>query len=400
MRAARPGSEGTGAPRPPVLVAPPSRPAPAGPVRAGEWDDNANWREFNAYLAGQVHLPLEPVDVSRRRFIVVRDRAGKPLPNCSVTVGESAGQGPTLALTTSAEGRAWFFPRAEGFVGSRFEARVRCAGSEATQAFVVDRPDGVVDVKLDVSRPRAPRVVDVAFILDTTGSMGEEIEAVKETIRRATGLFRNLGAQIRIALVEYKDNRDAFVTRVYGFSTDLARFSQQVDGLYAAGGGDTPENANRGLSVALSDLSWSRTSVARMAFLIGDAPPHLDDPQEVSYAASMRRANRRGIKVYTIAASGMDATGQAVWRQIAQYTGATNMFVERGGAGPQSRGGGDPKSSCGGTQTDFRSGNLHELVTEKVRGAVAALDRDPLRIAGVGQDENAKPCRERLVLAR
>ena len=61
---------------------------------------------------------------------------------------------------------------------------------------------------------------------------------------------------------------------------------------------------------------------------------------------------------------------------------------------------GDPKSSCGGTQTAYTSGHLDDLVVAKVRGELGALDADPHRIAGLGRDENAKPCDERLVLAR
>ena len=89
-----------------------------------------------------------------------------------------------------------------------------------------------------------------------------------------------------------------------------------------------------------------------------------------------------------------------VWRQIAQDTGGTNMFVLRGGAGPQSTGAGDAESSCGGTHKNYSSGNLAELITGKVTGSLRALDDDPLLIAGLGKDENAKPCAERLTLAR
>jgi hypothetical protein len=113
----------------------------------------------------------------------------------------------------------------------------------------------------------------------------------------------------------------------------------------------------------------------------------------------MRDAAHKGIQLFTVAASGMDELGQVVMRQMAQYTGATNLFVLRGGAGPQSTGGGDPKSSCGGTQTNYASGNLDALIVQKVTRELKGLDRDPLRIAGLRVDENAKPCKERLMVA-
>ena len=65
----------------------------------------------------------------------------------------------------------------------------------------------------------------------------------------------------------------------------------------------------------------------------------------------------------------------------------------------QSTGAGDPRSSCGGTQTQFASGNLDALIVQKIKRELKGLDRDPLKIAGLRVDENAKPCGERLMVA-
>jgi hypothetical protein len=148
----------------------------------------------------------------------------------------------------------------------------------------------------------------------------------------------------------------------------------------------------------MNELGWSDRSVARLAFVIADAPPHLDY-QGPDYAADIKVASHRGIQLFTVAASGMDRLGQVVFRQMAQYTGGTNMFVLRGGAGPQSTGGGDPLSSCGGTHTNYSSGKLDELIVQKIRRELRALDADPMRIAGLGGDENAKACDQRMVFA-
>src|SRR6202041_916577 len=145
-------------------------------------------------------------------------------------------------------------------------------------------------------------------------------------------------------------------------------------------------------------LGWQDGSVGHFAFLVGDAPPHLDYQQDFSYAADMKTAAHRGIQIFTIAASGMDGLGQVVWRQIAQYTNASNLFVLRGGAGPQSVGGGDPRSSCGGTQKNYSSGNLDGLILSKINAELGAIEADPLRIAGLGEDENTKPCDQRVVM--
>ena len=368
-------------------------------VAAGEWDDNANYREFQRFLAGRDDVRFHALDIRDRQFLVVHDIDGKPVPGCRITAVD--GNGRVAQLITQSSGRAILFPHAEGLVGSELKVMASCAGGQTTRRITLVAGEGVHTLPLSTARALAGRpVFDIAFILDTTGSMGEEIEAVKDTIRQVASGIDGLGVNVRIAMIEYKDRGDSYVTRVHPFTSDLRGFAGAVAAIEADGGGDLPESVNAGLHDGVSKLAWSPASAARLAFLIGDAPPHLDYPQDVSYATSAKLAARRGIQLYTVAASGMDLLGQVVFRQVAQYTGATNLFVLRGGAGPQSTGAGDPASSCGGNQTEFTSGNLDQLLIARIRGAVAALDADPLRIPGLGQDENAKPCAARVVLAR
>lgn len=367
-------------------------------VRAGEWDDNANYGEYQKYLASASQLPFEKLDLSLRRFLVVRDVNGKGVVNCRVTVRDEAQH--QAVLTTTASGRALLFPRALGLVGTQLSGSADCYGQHQAVAFDTTDNDGVVEFRMPVARPAMSRTIDLVFVLDTTGSMSEEIDAVKDTLAKVASEAARGQAGLRVAVVEYKDQGDQFVTRIHPFSTDIADFSRRIDSIQAGGGGDTPEHANEGLRVAIDNLDWNDAASARLAFLIGDAPPHLDYPGDAGYSPSIKRAAARGIQLYTVAASGMDALGQAVWRQIAQFTGGTNLFVLRGGAGPQSTGAGEPTSSCGGTQANYASGNLDKLILAKLELTQRLLDLDPLRIAGLHRDENAKPCDERMVLAQ
>jgi hypothetical protein len=384
------GDEG----RPRMMIAEPV----AAAVKAGEWDDNANYREFQKWIASEQGLPFHRADATDRQFLVVRDADGKAVPRCPVVVSDE--QGHRVTLNTTASGRALLFPHAEGLSGRDLSASTSCQNGSASTRFSLAQSDGVIDLKLAVKRVLPPtRDVDLAFILDTTGSMSEEIAAVKATIQKVASALASSNVRLRVGLVEYKDRTDSFVTRVYPMTSDAAKFSRTVAGISANGGGDTPESMNEGLHVGLTGLEWSGSAVARMAFLIADAPPHLDYANDSDYAADMRDAAHKGIQVFTVAASGMDTLGQVVFRQIAQYTGATNLFVLRGGAGAASTGAGDPKSSCGGTQTSYSSGNLDALIVSKVTRELKGLDRDPLKIAGLRVDENAKPCSERLMIA-
>lgn len=399
---ARPMAVATATAAPPAEVARPE--APVAPVfagvKAGEWDDNANYRDFLGYVKNSASLGIEKLDVSARRFVVVQDKDGNGVPNCKVTIKDAQGQ-KSATLTTAASGRAVLFPRLFGFEG-KLTAKTSClAQTSAETSFDTNDSDGVAQLKLSVSRADVSKpAIDVVFILDSTGSMSEEIEGVKATLKTVLSKL-DQDVKIRVGLVEYKDREDSFVTKTYPLTNDVASLSASIAGISAQGGGDTPEDVNSGLSVAVSQMQWNDKAVARLAFLIADAPPHLDYQDGTPYSTSAKKAAEKGIKVFTVAASGMDNQGQAVFRQIAQVTGGTNMFVLRGGAGPQSTGGGDPTSSCGATHQNYSSGKLDQLIAGKIRLEVTSLKADPMRIPGLNKDENAKACNERvLIVAR
>jgi hypothetical protein len=361
-------------------------------VQAGEWDDNANFRDFQRYLKRQADDRAHKVDVSDRRILVVRDSDGKAVPDCRITIADGARK---VGLISSPAGRALLFPHAEHLSGQTLTARAECHNASAS-ATVAAHGDELTDLHLDTPRSLAAvRTLDVAFILDTTGSMSEEIAAVKRTLTRVAHDLDRQDLRVRVGLVEFRDRGDQYVTRVRPFSTDIAAFAKTIEEISANGGGDFPESVNAGVHVALHDLKWDETAVGRFAFLVGDAPPHLDYAQDFDYADEMKFAAHRGIEIFTVAASGMDDLGQTVWRQIAQYTGGTNLFILRGGAGPQSTGAGDPKSSCGDRQSNYTSGQLDELLVGVITRELRGLDGDPLRVPGLKEDERAKPCEER-----
>ena len=64
----------------------------------------------------------------------------------------------------------------------------------------------------------------------------------------------------------------------------------------------------------------------RLIFLIADAPPHLDYPQDKDYATEMMRAQEKG-KVFSVASSGLDKQGEYIFRQIAQQTMGKFLFI-------------------------------------------------------------------------
>ena len=73
-------------------------------------------------------------------------------------------------------------------------------------------------------------------------------------------------------------------------------------------------------------MRW-RTDAIRLIFLVADAPPHLDYPQDEDYLAEMVLARAKGIKIFSVASSGLDEQGEYIFRQLAQQTMGKFIFI-------------------------------------------------------------------------
>lgn len=162
--------------------------------------------------------------------------------------------------------------------------------------------------------------IEVGFVLDTTGSMSGLIEGAKQKIwsiasQMADGQPR---PEIRVGLIGYRDRGDAYVTRLTDLDQDIDAVYARLMQLRADGGGDTPESVNQALHEAVTRLSWSESQdVYKVIFLVGDAPPHVDYPNDVPFAESVRLAKSKGIVVNTVQCGNIQATA-SVWKQIAR----------------------------------------------------------------------------------
>jgi hypothetical protein len=169
--------------------------------------------------------------------------------------------------------------------------------------------------------PAAARpIVEVAFVLDTTGSMGPLIEGAKRKIWSiATAIIDcSPEAEIRMGLVAYRDIGDTYVTKKFDLTTDIQDLYGELLHFKAQGGGDWPESVNEALFVAVTKLSWSPgRNTTRIIFLVGDAPPHMDYPQDMKYPDVMRLARQQGIVVNAVQA-GTARDTERYWREIAQ----------------------------------------------------------------------------------
>lgn len=118
--------------------------------------------------------------------------------------------------------------------------------------------------------------VDLAFVVDTTGSMGNLIAAAqKQMVKMLEELTRAADIRLNLGVVEYRDHppQDKLVYRVHAFTANMKKAQQTIQDLSVEGGGDAPEAVFDGIVAACRELSW-RKCARRLLILVGDAPPH------------------------------------------------------------------------------------------------------------------------------
>lgn len=163
--------------------------------------------------------------------------------------------------------------------------------------------------------------LDVAFVLDTTGSMSGELH---EARTRAMELVAALQAarpqeRIRLGVVAYRDRGDAWLTRSSPLSEEAAVATRFLAGLDANGGGDAPEDVISGLHVALTELDWD-PAADKQVFLIADAPAHTDYADGPSLEQLAAQAVAQGVVVHAIGCRSLGPEGVTQLRGLAYAT--------------------------------------------------------------------------------
>jgi hypothetical protein len=147
----------------------------------------------------------------------------------------------------------------------------------------------------------ATRTVDLAICLDCTASMSGELAAVQAGIDDLMLFVGDVVHAFRLGLVAYRDRRDRFKTRGWGFTDEIGTARSRLWSLEAEGGGDSREAVYDGMKLALTEMAWEREHT-NVLVVIGDAPPHVGYGTQCVELAG--RAAGQGLVTHAIQADG------------------------------------------------------------------------------------------------
>ena len=351
--------------------------AQANILTAGEWNDNDNWEFFTELLKkGTVEFPSYGLDPAHRVKLTVTSADGKAVPN--LTVSMTGGTSDWTAKTDRSGVAYLFYNSADA--GKKLTIS---AGTKALTSFTVPedtvieitQPDpqqgttvsGVTEPTLttttlpgvfgysdgwydeeDWYTPQTtqpakglyvPEVVleasydgagadytdtEVMFILDTTGSMGDEIAFLKKDFAAIAKDVDN--GKMKFSVNFYRDEGDDYVTRCNPFTDDVDKICTLIKAENADGGGDTPEAVDQILQETLLQGQWSEKT-NKIAFLIFDAPPHKGDKISANIVEAVKAAAAKGIRVVPVVASNASRNTELFGRALSIITNANYVFL-------------------------------------------------------------------------
>lgn len=308
----------------------------SGLLTAGSFDDVANYSEFTAMLRnarGLSSVCQSLVSASHRQTLIrLCDQQGNPISNARCIVRRVNGaqtDAGAVELRTGTDGRAMLLTAhhsRQAVLPEQFLLQVLIDGHAKPVLEETLTAGRAWDLTVDCASSESPTSLDLALVIDTTGSMGDELEYLKTEIdsivASVSRMFPNVDQ--RYALITYRDNGDEYVCRTFDFTNSLSDLRRNLDAQSAAGGGDFPEAMDVALQSA-SQLTWRSGQAARVLFLVGDAPPHTGNINSALTAVeSLRQA---GVRIFPVGASGVEKTAELVLRTASLLTMGQYLFL-------------------------------------------------------------------------
>jgi len=376
----------------------------SGTLTAGGIDDNLNFAAFQGYLNRQQQddrsLPI--IDMSDRVTLSIVDDAGKGVSNASLRVLNSPiDSAPLIDTYVGTDGRFYLFPKFDGVTNSQIDLHLAAPADE------LGSPNSVLNTTLDLEQlpedrrltitlpgvaANLPHSLDVMFVIDTTGSMFDELRYIITELRDIISAVQARHQQIpmRFGLVVYRDIGDEYVVRDFAFTDSLNEMQIQLNEQKARGGGNYPEAMEQALEKAVT-AKWSQGNVARILFLVADAPPH--DKNLKMMLDPVRIARHKGLRIYPLAASGVGDKAEFMMRYAEVLTQGRYLFLtDDSGVGYSHK---EPSVPC------YVVTRLDKLIarvidSELTGQRIEANDEDILRTvgnydAGICGDSNPPP---------
>lgn len=338
----------------------------AGQITAGEWNDLNNWSFWES-----LNENSEFSEMSTYWSYNLRDRISVNIKSDSenvIDVPVSLLNSENEIIWTSRtnnKGNAALWPLLKNSKNSDSKNLKVRVGNETFENIQKYNQSKNNNLSLKNYIKRSPeKIIDVAFMVDATGSMGDEIDYLKEELSDVISKVKdqNQNAKINMGAVFYRDKNEEYVTKVSDFSSNINTTVSFIKEQSAAGGGDFPEAVETALDKSINTLQWSGNATSRILFLVLDAPPHYEEQIVSQIHNLVETASKKGIKIIPITASGIDKETEFLMRYMAIATNGTYVFITN----DSGIGNDHLVASVGDYQVEYLNKLMERLINESI----------------------------------
>lgn len=298
----------------------------AGLLTAGELSDFKKWKLWGDYSDADFKTYSEHWGIApRHRYCVqVQNGSHRAIIGEKVFLIDSDTRDTVWSAVTDNTGKAELWAGIGGGDAEQNRYTLRCGGEVVKAPLHFEQGINRITLSRDCATSRS---VDIAFVVDATGSMGDEIAYLQTELqdiisRTAAG---QKDVNLRLGSVFYRDHGDEYLTRHLPFTVIDSELQTFISKQTAGGGGDGPEAVEAALSTALDSLQWSAEARARILFLVLDAPPH--DDAATAIQKLVKRAAAKGIRMVPVVCSGIDKSTEYLMRAVALATNGSYVFL-------------------------------------------------------------------------
>lgn len=301
-----------------------------GVLTAGEVNDFSKWELWNDLNKNQFNEFTKSwqLKLMERFCVQVSLPSGMPVIDTEVELLDNKGRSVWSARTDNT-GKAELWDLYVD-LDNKIRYSVKIIRGDFSEEFtgIHSFSKGINPITIDIPCTVSDQV-DIAFVVDATGSMGDEINYLKMDLDSVISLVTldNKDLNLRMSSVFYRDKGDTYLTVESPFSSNTNLAKSFIQSNHAGGGGDTPEAADEALLVALQKLNWSSSSRARILFWILDAPPHQAQENIDKMLEVAKLAAKMGVKIVPVGCSGITKSTEFLCRSIALATNGTYTFL-------------------------------------------------------------------------
>ncbi len=306
--------------------------ASSGALTAGEINDFSKWNLWQDLTASELSSYEKGWNIAPkgRYTLELRSQSGLPLADAIVKLLANKSTVIYTARTDNT-GRAelWYTTVGAEVVRSGLTMEVTYRGRKEELKRVTPFDEGVNHLMMSVECSEMNNV-DIAFVVDATGSMGDELSYLKEEMNDIMFKSKEISSSLNFhfANVFYRDEgQEEYLTRTQDFTRVLSESVQFINNQHAGGGGDYEEAVEAALDDAINKLNWNDEARARIIFLILDAPPHNTEVNQKKLNDLMRKAAEKGIRIVPVGASGINKGTEYLMRSMAIATNGTYTFL-------------------------------------------------------------------------